>query len=498
MPDPIEDADLALFRRVTKWHAPVLDKILPRLTRSANKSMLWAAIAIALNQFGGKQGRRAGLRGMFAILVTAFVTNVPAKLLSRRERPLIDEVPQIRRLARLPTSTSFPSGHSSAAFAFATGVTLEMPGVGGPLLALAAMIAYSRVHVGVHYPSDVIAGAAIGAGMAVATRHFWPVTPTDAARARPAPVPIGERPDADGRGLAIVVNPSAGGIGGPSPDELRDRFPAAEILEITDELTLDDALGKAVASARAIGVWGGDGTVNAATRAALEAGKPLVVMPGGTLNHFARDIGIETLDDVSSAVREGDAVQVDVGMIDDKPFVNTASIGAYVDLVDAREHMERAVGKWPAVVVALGKVLRRAEPVYIDIDGTPLPIWMAFIGNCCYRPDGFAPSWRERLDDNVLDIRIVTANEPFARLRLLWAVLTGTASRSKIYRCEFVRGPVEVKSLRGPIRLARDGETFEGSETFRIEKSRERLVVLIPPSDESSTSSPSGGPSPRV
>lgn len=493
MPDAIEDADLILFRRAARWHAPALDRTLPPLTRSANKSVLWAAIAALLHTFGARHGRRGALRGLFAIAVTSFATNIPAKLFWRRDRPSLDEVPQVRRLARLPTSTSFPSGHSASAFAFVTGVALEKPVVGVPLYALASAVAYSRVYVGVHYPSDVIAGAAIGTGVALATRHFWPVSPDAPARARPAPVALHERPDPDGTGLTIVVNPSAGsGFSGPTTDDLREALPEAEILETGDDLPLDEALEKAAASARAIGVSGGDGTVNAAAEVALKANKPLVVIPGGTLNHFARDIGVATVDDVVAAVCGGDAVAVDVGTIDGKPFLNTASFGAYVDLVDARERLERQIGKWPAVAVALVRVLRRAEPEYVDIDGKAMPVWMAFIGNCRYRPEGFTPSWRDRLDDDVLDIRLVSAAEPFARLRLLWSVMTGTLGRSKVYKCEYVRGPVQVRSLCGnDMRLARDGETFAGSESFTIAKSPERLVVLVPPSGDQPSSASS-------
>ena len=485
VPAAVERVDLALFRRAARWHAPVLDAVLPRLTRAGNKSLLWAAIGLLLNFFGGRFGRRGALRGAFAIAVTSFVTNIPAKLLWRRKRPAIDEVPQIRRIARLPTSTSFPSGHSASAFAFATGVALEKPAVGVPLLGVAAAMAYSRVYVGVHYPSDVVAGALIGAGVAAATRRFWPVSPDAPARARPEQVTLDEIPDADGTGLAIVVNPDAGsGFAVPPTDELRERLPGAEIIETDEDLSVPDALEKAATAGRAIGVVGGDGTVNAAAQVAYRAQKPLVIFAGGTLNHFARDIGVEKIDDAVRAVEAGSTVGIDVGRIAGRPFLNTASLGSYVDLVDARERLERTIGKWPAVVVALVRVLRRAEPVHIEIDGKSMRAWMVFIGNCRYDPPGFTPSWRARLDDGVLDVRIVGAGEPWARLRLLWAVLSGTLSRSRVYTCDVVRGPIVVRSKNGPMRLARDGETFSGPDEFTIEKSPERLVVFVPPTDD--------------
>jgi undecaprenyl-diphosphatase len=75
------------------------------------------------------------------------------------------------RHVRMPSSTSFPSGHSAAAFAFATGVGHVLPAVAIPLRGLAALVAYSRVHTGVHYPGDVVAGALIGTALAQLTTH---------------------------------------------------------------------------------------------------------------------------------------------------------------------------------------------------------------------------------------------------------------------------------------------------------------------------------------
>jgi undecaprenyl-diphosphatase len=85
-------------------------------------------------------------------------------------------VPVARHVA-MPSSTSFPSGHSASAFAFASGVGSSLPLAGMPLRALAALVAYSRVHTGVHYPADVVAGSVLGGAVApvvvaALTRHI--------------------------------------------------------------------------------------------------------------------------------------------------------------------------------------------------------------------------------------------------------------------------------------------------------------------------------------
>jgi membrane-associated phospholipid phosphatase len=165
-------ADRALFRRVARAHTPWLDRAVPRLSRSANRGALWAAIAGLLAALGGPRGRRAAARGLGSLAVTSAVVNVVIKGAVRRPRPAVRGVPAVRRLRVRPLTTSFPSGHAASAAAFATGVTAELPAAGVPLGLLAAAVGTSRVYVGVHYPLDVLAGAAVGAGIARLGRRF--------------------------------------------------------------------------------------------------------------------------------------------------------------------------------------------------------------------------------------------------------------------------------------------------------------------------------------
>lgn len=477
--DLVHPLDLELFRRISAIHHPAGDRVLPRLSRYANHSRLWMVIALVLAAFGGRFGKRASLRGLIAIAGASFLANLPVKLLSRRPRPEL-EVPLARRLARLPTSTSFPSGHSASAFAFAVGASLEKPAMAAVLAPLAAAVAYSRIYTGVHYPSDVVVGAALGAGVGFATRRLWPEVADEPAETRPAPL-IPVSPIApDGRGLTVVVNPSAGSRRDSDvPGSLRERLPGAEIIELSEHDDLVEVFKRAAESCEILGVVGGDGTVNAAATVAMEQGKPLLVVPGGTLNHFARDLGIGSIDDAMEAIENGAGREVDVSLIDGKVFLNTASIGAYVDLVEARELIEKTVGKWPAVLVALARVLREGEPVRIELDGRSVEAWMVFFGNCRYLPAGFAPSARSRLDDGLVDVRIVHSSHPFSRTRLMWAVLTGTLGASRVYEARLSTNPIKVRSHQDRLRLTRDGETFEGSTAFSVEKAGSRLVVLV-------------------
>jgi undecaprenyl-diphosphatase len=162
--------DRTVYRTVADMSTPRLDRPLRRLSDFANFSKPWFLIAAALALFGGPRGRRAAVTGAAAIGVTSFVVNQPMKLAGERRRPDRAKlgVPESRWVP-MPSSTSFPSGHSASAAAFAVSVGDMLPKLRRPLCAAAALVAFSRVYTGVHYPGDVVVGAAVGALLGRAT-----------------------------------------------------------------------------------------------------------------------------------------------------------------------------------------------------------------------------------------------------------------------------------------------------------------------------------------
>jgi undecaprenyl-diphosphatase len=155
--------DSAIYQAVADTPTSQLDEPMRRLSDLANRSKLWILLAIVLAAVGGRTGRRAAFTGVAALGVNAVVVNLVVKLGVNRPRPDRDtaRVPLERHVA-MPTSSSFPSGHAASGFAFATAVAGSAPAAAVPLRALATLVGYSRVHTGVHYPLDVVAGALIG------------------------------------------------------------------------------------------------------------------------------------------------------------------------------------------------------------------------------------------------------------------------------------------------------------------------------------------------
>lgn len=449
------------------------DIALRRLSRSANHGRLWFAIAAAGALVAGRS-RRAGIRGAGALAATSFLVHTFLKPATRRDRPLIDRTPVVRRLPRPPRTTSFPSGHAASAAAFATGAAMEFPASAAVLAPLAAAVGYSRVYVGVHYVSDVVAGAAFGAGIAMATRYWWPTpeVPAPQERASAPALP-------DGRGLLVVVNPKAGNGGDPA-GELRRQLPAAEIMVLDPATGLAAQLDGRVGTVRALGVAGGDGTVATVAAAALRHRLPLAVFPTGTRNHFARDAGVGSFADTVRAVEAGDALAVEVATVNDVPFVNTAVIGAYPELVRRREALAPTTGRWLATALAAGQVLRRQQPVPLTIDGWPVAVWTLFVGNCRYTTGhGLLHAYRPRLNDGLLDIAYLRADTPFSRTRAVLASLAGVRQRRRAYPRRLVT-ELAVSSRDGPVQLARDGEPAERVSSLQFGKLPDRLIVYRP------------------
>jgi undecaprenyl-diphosphatase len=186
-----------------------LDRAVPAIGRSADYGRLWLVVAAGLAATRNRHARRSALRGLVALSTASAATNLLSKRLAGRPRPTTDGIPLTRRLRRSPVTTSFPSGHSASAAAFVTGVALESPVLAVPIAVLGAAVAVSRVVTGAHYPSDVVAGVALGAGAGAATLYWWPRVPTAPATAhRPSDEPVVA--SRTGARVVVVVNVGAG------------------------------------------------------------------------------------------------------------------------------------------------------------------------------------------------------------------------------------------------------------------------------------------------
>jgi diacylglycerol kinase family enzyme/membrane-associated phospholipid phosphatase len=474
--DTVATADAEAMRSIASYRAPAaVDQGMRALTRAADHSKLWMGLGAVLFATGNRRARRAAARGLGSLAVSSLLANQLGKRAVPRRRPLAASTPLARLAHRFPTSSSFPSGHSASAAAFAVGAAIELPELAVPLAVTAGAVAFSRVYTGVHFPSDVLAGVAVGAAVAgvggaiVPARHREPTRAGDEP-GRPQP------PRTTGQAVVAVINPASGPQDAASfLTDLRRALPDATTIELAEDDDMEKVMREAAANADVLAVVGGDGTVNAAATAAIEADKPLLVLPAGTFNHFARDLDLAEFDDAVEAVWAGRAVRIDVGDVNGQLFVNTASLGSYPEFVEARERLERRLGKPLAAAVALGRIVHRGQPLTADLDGRRRELAMIFIGSNAYEPPAFAPRWRQRMDSGDLDVRYLDVSG-HSSIRLALLTLAGQLHRTGRYTAS--RRPelrVVLPADRGS--LARDGEVGGAPREVTFTMRRHALTV---------------------
>jgi YegS/Rv2252/BmrU family lipid kinase len=275
----------ALMHRWSQRPRDPIDRLLVMLTDAGDYSALWLVLAAALALGGGERGRRAAKHGLLALGFTSASVNGPLKLLVGRRRPT-----RRRAIRRNPRTSSSPSGHAASAFAFATAVTRDLPGAGLLLVPLAGAVAYSRVYVGVHYPSDVLAGAAIGtvAGLAVGGAARTPVTHEDEASHRRRQQQLPSE-------AILVASPHAGRS---SKLACAKRALDQQGVVVTVQLDvgslgrLPQLLRSSSGEPRLVIAAGGDGTVGSVAACLAGLDNTLAILPLGTANDYARSLGI--------------------------------------------------------------------------------------------------------------------------------------------------------------------------------------------------------------
>jgi undecaprenyl-diphosphatase len=156
VPARLAALDLAAFRLLrTAGHTPGAERAVRRFSMLGEHAAIWLALGAAGMVLDAP--RRERWRRGLAVVGGAYALNTALKLVVRRRRPRVRRLPP---LTGTPTGLSFPSAHATSSFAAARAYAGLLPGA--PLYALASALALSRLYLGVHYPSDALAGAALG------------------------------------------------------------------------------------------------------------------------------------------------------------------------------------------------------------------------------------------------------------------------------------------------------------------------------------------------
>lgn len=277
---------------------------------------------------------------------------------------------------------------------------------------------------------------------------------------------------------AIFLNPNSGPEG-TQLEELQRRFPGHRVEECEPDRLSDSVRHALAAGCDFVGVAGGDGTIRTVAEQLIGTDVPLLPIPAGTRNHFARDVGVDDLDAAEKAV-EGPVVTVDAGRVNGRCFVNNSSIGVYPKIVIRREAAQRRLPKGVANLVAAFQQLREGGRVDVGIDGDDrLRAWMVFVGNGTYGVGLLDLADRETLNGGTLDLRVVRADRPLSRLRIVGALLLGRLARSPLV-LRRQAGAITVSLDRSQVEVALDGEVEVLQTPLRYECMYDGLRVLVP------------------
>jgi diacylglycerol kinase family enzyme len=251
---------------------------------------------------------------------------------------------------------------------------------------------------------------------------------------------------------------------------------------------LGAAVREASEEGRAVIAAGGDGTVNSVAQHLAGTDAVLGVLPTGTLNHFARDLGLMDVDSALGAITNGSVERIDAGRVGNHFFVNNAGLGLYPELVYERERHEHRLGKWRASVAAARRILGNAEPVVgtiaADGDRRALLAWAVFVGNNRFGTQTGRIGTRERIDEGILDLRLLTVGKRRAsKTKFAWRVLRSRQWRGRRLVRRAAR-TVEITIVGEPRLVSWDGESGPTTAEIRFEIAPGALRVLVPPSRE--------------
>lgn len=272
--------------------------------------------------------------------------------------------------------------------------------------------------------------------------------------------------------VLVLVNSAAGSV---ATSSLSDQQITQAFVPHAVELTIQRVGGSELEQAARAGLAGafdvivaagGDGTVSAVAKALVDSGKPLGILPLGTLNHFAKDLGLPLdLAQAAAVICRGQSRLVDVGEVNALTFINNSSIGIYPAMVRNREEQRLRWGRskvW-AMVIASVRVLRRFPLLNVRLNApqqrldrrTPF----VFVGNNAYQINLLSLGARSCLDAGQLSLYVANCSTRWALLRMVWRTLLGTLDQATDFDSLCI-SDLTVETPKHHIAVALDGEVL--------------------------------------
>lgn len=283
-----------------------------------------------------------------------------------------------------------------------------------------------------------------------------------------------------GVNIVLVYNPKSGSA--LDANTLRQKCDAVGIT-IDNLIAIDDTLKAQLAphieKAAIIGVIGGDGTVSAVAGLVAGTKATLLPLPGGTLNHFTKDLGIaQNIDDALKHAVTSKSKTVDIARVNDIRFINNSSIGLYPSTLRERKEIEPKIGKWTAAVVASLRALVRLKTYLVTIDGKTFHTPFIFVGNNHYSIDAPGGVERSSLDQGELTVFVAKTRSRLVLLKIAIFALIGKAKELDEFDT-FHPKTLTVSTKKSTLSVSHDGEVSRLSSPldYHVESHALRIIA---------------------
>lgn len=279
--------------------------------------------------------------------------------------------------------------------------------------------------------------------------------------------------------IVLVYNPKSGSA--LTKSELRKKCSAADIV-IENFVAIGDEFERRLApyirKGKYIAVVGGDGTVSAVAGQVVGTKATLVPLPGGTLNHFTKDLGIpQDIDNALKKLKKLRPRKIDIASVNETYFINNSSMGLYPASLHARDELESSVGKWPAAVVASLRALVRLKTYAVTIDNRTFHTPFIFVGNNRYMLDAFRGTERTALDEGLLTVFAAKTRSRFTLLKIALFVLLGRAKDLPEFD-EFHPTSLTIETKRHKLSVSHDGEVSRMHSPLSYKINAQALKLL--------------------
>lgn len=279
--------------------------------------------------------------------------------------------------------------------------------------------------------------------------------------------------------FVVVYNPRSGASFGRAALQQLFSEHAISVSDWVSVKQIDHILPAHAARGATIVVVGGDGTVSHVARVAYGTNAILAPLPGGTLNHFTKDLGVsQTMSEAIGQLAHAKPRTIDVALVNGNIFVNNSSIGLYPSSLRLRGKLENRIGKWPAAFIATLRSLWHLRIYTVRVDNETFQAPFIFVGNNEYALDTVGTTTRSALDAGVLSVFIAKTPSRRMLVKIGLYALVGRAHLLNEFDIRKVR-KITIEVNRSRLSVSYDGEVKRIAPPLTYEIKPKSLRVLV-------------------